>query len=68
MQVAAQTGHSVFLVDVKEEFLGKARASIAASIQRVAKRTFAQDPKVSRHSSILCLIFIRHCTHGSWHN
>lgn len=47
MQVAAQTGHTVFLVDVKEELLDKARASITSSIQRVAKKTFSEDPKVS---------------------
>lgn len=48
MQVAAQTGHSVFLVDVKEELLDKARTSISASIGRVAKKTFSEDPKVSQ--------------------
>ena len=46
-QVAAQTGHTVHLVDVKEELLEKARASITSSIQRVAKKTFSEDPKVS---------------------
>ena len=47
VQVAAQTGHNVSLVDVKEELLDKARAAISASMQRVVKKTFSEDPKVS---------------------
>ena len=35
------------LVDVSDELLEKARSSIAASLQRVAKKTFADDPKVA---------------------
>ena len=46
VQVAAQTGHSVWLGDVKQELLDKAESSISASVQRVAKKTFAKDPKV----------------------
>ena len=47
-QVAAQTGHSVQLVDVKEEFLEKARASISSSVQRVANKNYKDDPQVTR--------------------
>ena len=47
VQVAAQTGHNVSLVDVKEELLDRARAAISASVQRVVKKTFSEDPKVS---------------------
>ena len=39
-QVAAQTGHNVTLVDVKDEFLDKSRANIEGSIKRVAKKMF----------------------------
>ena len=54
MQVAAQTGHSVWLVDVSQDLLDKARAAISTSVQRVAKRTFSQDPKVAQHLRTAC--------------
>ena len=47
LQVAAQTGHIVQLVDVKEDILEKARTSITSSVQRVAKKNFPDDPKVT---------------------
>ena len=46
-QVAAQTGHSVYVVDLNKEILSKAEERIQTSLQRVAKKTFAEDPKVS---------------------
>ena len=48
VQVAAQTSHQVVLVDMNEDILGKARARIEASLARVAKKKFAEDPKVKQ--------------------
>ena len=45
-QVAAQTGHQVCLVDVSQEVLQKAEDRIKTSLKRVAKKNFAEDPKV----------------------
>ncbi len=39
-QVAAQTGHSVTLVDISKEVLDKSQHRIGESIKRVAKKTF----------------------------
>lgn len=44
-QVAAQTGHSVCLVDVSREILQNAEDRIQTSIKRVAKKMFAEEPK-----------------------
>ena len=44
-QVAAQTGHKVWLVDVDTKVLKKAEDGIRSSLQRVAKRQYADDPK-----------------------
>ena len=52
VQVAAQTGHSVWLVDVSQQLLDKAKAAISSSVQRVAKKTFAKDPKVREWLSV----------------
>ena len=45
-QVAAQTGHSVQLVDVSEDILSQAGRRIETSLARVAKKTYAEDAKV----------------------
>ena len=45
-QVAAQTGHSVQLVDVSEDILSQAGKRIETSLGRVAKKTYAEDTKV----------------------
>ena len=55
LQVAAQTGHSVFVVDLSKEILSKAEERIKTSLQRVAKKTFAEDPKVGILRLHLCL-------------
>ncbi|CAL4110178.1 unnamed protein product [Meganyctiphanes norvegica] len=47
-QVAAQTGHHVTMVDIDEVAVGKAKDRIGASIQRVAKKKFAQDPEAGQ--------------------
>ena len=46
LQVAATTGHQVVMVDQSDEILGKSKASIQKSLQRVVKKKFADDPKV----------------------
>ena len=44
--MAAQTGHNVALVDVSEDLLKKTQANIQKSLQRVAKKKFADKPEV----------------------
>lgn len=44
-QVAASTGHNVTMVDMSEDILKKSRANIEKSLQRVAKKKFAENPK-----------------------
>jgi len=49
-QVAAETGHQVLMVDIKDEFLMKGKGIIAKSLFRVAKKKFENDPdKVSKY-------------------
>ena len=48
LQVAAQTGHQVTMVDVSEELLNKSKSSIEKSLQRVAKKKFADNPQVKK--------------------
>ncbi|XP_071510230.1 hydroxyacyl-coenzyme A dehydrogenase, mitochondrial-like [Diadema antillarum] len=43
-QVAAQTGHSVTVVDTTAEILDKSKAYIQKSLARVAKKKYADDP------------------------
>jgi hypothetical protein len=52
LQVAAQTGHKVTLVDISQEVLDKSAARIGESIKRVAKKE-CKDDQVSRPESIL---------------
>ncbi|XP_017270976.1 hydroxyacyl-coenzyme A dehydrogenase, mitochondrial [Kryptolebias marmoratus] len=44
-QVAASTGHTVTLVDVSEDVLKKTVKGIEGSLQRVAKKKFADKPE-----------------------
>jgi len=44
-QVAAQTGHDVTLVDISDQVLGNATASIKKSLERVAKKKYSDNPK-----------------------
>jgi len=46
-QVAAQTGHSVVLVDQTDAILQKAKERIATSLNRVANKQYPDDAKVS---------------------
>ena len=40
LQVAAQSGQNVVLVDVEQKVLDKAQGAIKTSLQRVAKKQF----------------------------
>lgn len=44
MQVAAQTGHNVTLVDVSADILKKSQENIAGSLARVAKKLYKDKP------------------------
>ena len=46
-QVAAQTGHSVTIVDQTKDILQHSRASIEKSVSRVSKKKFKDDANVS---------------------
>lgn len=46
-QVAAQTGHTVTMVDIDGEAVKKAEQRIGASIQRVAKKKFAGEEEAA---------------------
>ena len=50
----------MYVVDLNKEILSKAEERIKTSLQRVAKKTFAEDPKVScKHTE--CTDFSRLC-------
>lgn len=44
-QVAAQTGHNVTLVDVSDQVLQHATSNIKKSLERVAKKKYAENPQ-----------------------
>jgi len=46
-QVSAQTNHKVTLVDLNQKVLDKSEARIGASISRVAKKMFKNDPQAA---------------------
>jgi len=46
-QVSAQTNHKVTLVDLNQKVLDKSEARIGASINRVAKKMFKNDPQAA---------------------
>ena len=46
IQVAAQTGHNVTMVDMSEEILQKSQSNIHKSLSRVAKKKFKDDSAV----------------------
>ena len=61
LQVAAQNGVSVTLVDVSEDLLTKGRERIETSLKRVAKKQFANDVKVclSVWLAVLVCVYIQ---------
>ncbi|KAK8742667.1 hypothetical protein OTU49_001614 [Cherax quadricarinatus] len=50
-QVAAQTGHSVIMVDIDDALVSKAQKRIQDSIQRVAKKKFGENEEASKFIS-----------------
>lgn len=44
VQVSAASGHKVFMVDVKDQLLDKAKARIETSLQRVSSKQFKDKP------------------------
>ena len=46
VQVAAQTGHTVKLVDLDENLLKKSLVGIEKSLARVVKKKYADKPQV----------------------
>ena len=61
MQVAAQTGHKVTLVDISEDILKKSEANISKSLQRVAKKKHADNKEVN-HALSNCTISVKEIT------
>ena len=47
LQVAAQTGHEIIVVDTSEDVLNKSHAYISKSLARVAKKKHGADSNVS---------------------
>ena len=59
----------MWLVDVDTKVLKKAEDGIRSSLQRVAKKQFAEDPKVYRRISWIQLISVykvQCCVHFFW--
>ena len=54
-QVAAQTGHSVTLVDLDQDLLKNSHARIQQSLQRVAKREYKQNKDMGEKFLADCL-------------
>ena len=67
-QVAAATGHTVVLVDQTEDILAKSRKGIEESLRKVAKKKFAENPKVIFCHQYLQYQFSDHFTfvRGFW--
>ena len=61
VKVAAQTGHKVWLVDVDSKVLKKAEEGIRGSLQRVAKRQYAEDPKVQYMEELASCVCVCVC-------
>jgi len=61
-QVAAQTNHSITLVDISSDILAKAEARIAASLGRVAKKKFREDPPAGEQFVQSSLANIKYAT------
>lgn len=47
--MAAATGHTVVLVDQTDDILAKSKKGIEDSLKRMAKKKFAENPKVSSY-------------------
>ena len=60
--MAAQTQHSVTLVDLDQSILNKAQARIEASLGRVAKKRFKDDPAGGEEFVLKCLKNVKYAT------
>ena len=60
--MAAQTQHSVTLVDLDQNILDKAEARIEASLRRVAKKGFKDDPAGGEEVVLKCLQNVKYAT------
>ena len=60
--MAAQTQHSVTLVDLDQNILNKAEARIEASVRRVAKKGFKDDPTAGEEFVEKCLKNVNYVT------
>lgn len=63
-QVAAQTGHSVTLVDIDEDLLGKSEKRIHQSIARVAKKLHKEDKENAQQFVTTSLANLKTSTTG----
>ena len=66
LQVSAQTGHRVVVVDMTDELLRSAQERIKTSLKRVAKKKFSDDEKVSMATFALSLslsLSLSDCVH-----
>lgn len=64
LQVAAQVGQPVTIVDQKQELLDKSLKGIQSSLQRVVKKRFADDPKAGEEYMKKTLGLIKTSTSG----
>ena len=60
--MAAQTQHAVTLVDLDQNILTKAEARIEASVRRVAKKGFKDDPRAGEEFVEKCLKNVNYAT------
>ena len=60
--MAAQTQHAVTLVDLDQNILNKAEARIEASVRRVAKKGFKDDPRGGEEFVEKCLKNVHYAT------
>ena len=63
--MAAQTAHSVTLVDLDQNILQKAEARIEASLRRVAKKGFKEDPRAGEEFVEKCLQNVSYSTEAA---
>ena len=60
LQVSANNGYNVTLVDLNDELLQRASKRIESSIQRVAKKSFPEDEQVSNSSEGGVVFYLCH--------
>jgi len=63
-QISAQSNHKITLVDLNQEILNKAEKRIQASIGRVAKKKFKDDPKAGEEFVATSLTNLNYATNA----